>query len=246
MILTSSCILEIIFNSPSWKCMQTILWKHSNSRRLNISQGELYPLFMIIKWVLSTSLSIVYRSLISCSLFSIRNTQAMLFWDKLTFQLENIQIISGLATHDSPVGSPQFRSASSRRAVGCNTQIHHWNTRYSWNMGITLFCVQLKEKPVTNPTSSDLANAISTEEGKQMDTLLQELCSPRNVQLEVLRPIKHQQAWRKSSLAEEVQLPGPSPAELCSPAPAGPNCPQRDLLPPLPHWAPPKVLPVNQ
>lgn len=102
MILISSCILEIIFNSPPWKCTQTILRKHSNGRRLNISQGELYPLFMIIKWVLSTSLSIVYRSLISCSLFSIRNTQAMLFWDKLTFQLENIRIISGLATHNSP------------------------------------------------------------------------------------------------------------------------------------------------
>lgn len=64
-------------------------------------QGELYPPFMIIKWIPSTSLPVIHR-LISCSPFSIRNTQAMLFWDKLTFQLENIQIISGLATHNSP------------------------------------------------------------------------------------------------------------------------------------------------
>lgn len=101
MILITICILEIIFNSPCWNYMQTILWKYSNGRRLNTSQGELYPPFMIIKWVLSTSQPVI-QSLISCSPFSIRNTQAMLFWDKLTFQLGNIQIISGLATHNSP------------------------------------------------------------------------------------------------------------------------------------------------
>lgn len=87
---------------------------------------------------------------------------------------------------------------------------------------------------MTNLTSSDLANVISPEEGKQMDTLLQEPSSPRNVEVEVLRPVKHQQVWRKPSLAEEMQLPALSPADLCSSAPAGPNCPQTDLLPPFP------------
>lgn len=53
---------------------------------------------------------------------------------------------------------------------------------------VTLFCVQGKKKPMTNPTSPDLENVISTEEGKQMDTLLQKLSSLRKVQLEAFEP----------------------------------------------------------
>lgn len=97
---------------------------------------------------------------------------------------------------------------------------------------------------MTNPTSSDLANVISTEVGKQMNTLLQELSSPTNVQLEVLRPIKHQQgatggnaAWLKrcSSLAQVqlscVALLQQAPEQICCH-----HCPTERS----------QVLPVNQ
>lgn len=61
------------------------------------------------------------------------------------------------------------------------------------------YSVLYSGKPMTNPTISDLANVTSTEERKQMDTLLQELSSPGKMQLDAF------EAYQTPRGLEEIQ-----------------------------------------
>lgn len=63
----------------------------------------------------------------------------MLFWDKLTFQVENIWIISGLATHNSPAVLCCWFSSVQEQLIQKSCCLQYPspspNTWYSWNMG---------------------------------------------------------------------------------------------------------------
>lgn len=108
-----------------------------------------------------------------------------------------------------------------------NPRVHHGNT---CTPGIcksySLVCVQLKEKPMTNPTSSDLANFISSGAKQHgyattRTTPVYESCS-----LKLLSPVKHKRVLRKTNLDEVAQLTQPNPADLCNSA-----CSRSKMLP---------------
>lgn len=106
--------------------------------------------------------------------------------------------------------------------MGCqlkNPRVHHRNTcTPGIRKSYSLACVQLKEKPMTNPTSSDLANFISS--GVKQHGYATASTAPvwEGCSLKLLSPVKHKGVLRKTNLAEAVQLTRPNPADLCSPA----------------------------
>ncbi|KAK4820410.1 hypothetical protein QYF61_026246, partial [Mycteria americana] len=79
-------------------------------------------------------------------------------------------------------------------------------------------CSNLKEKPMTSPTSSDLANFISS--GVKQHGYATRRTAPvyKGCGLKLLSPVEHEQALSKTNLAEVVQLAQPNSADLCSSA----------------------------